>query len=285
MLIVPVGFLLIALDLHLAFSEEYGASETSMFTLKNLSVLGPVYLVSFANFKLYFLFGILLLLTPIAFIKYRICRPVIIVLASYVLMYSLHYRSYYYLLYFKASAFDTARYMLNMIPLISLLFGISAIEGMRILNRKSLFSNYYLRIALIISMTIFFIFSACLSLNTRNEFTREEQSQRVQPVLKTIKFVTEKGEGGWIFTFKPCLYQIYGANDLRIVDLTTILSLDSQVINNILNTGSSYVALNPLDGSIENKERYRQQFEWIYNNTEKSTTEIEGMSIIQLKPL
>lgn len=263
-LLIPCGFSVMALKLLSNYEQEVGAIAANPFDFTNFIALGPALVAALVDPSLYLCFGALLMFTPIVWFWQPAMRSVLLVLAVYLLAYTFHFRSYYFLQSYQANSFDLIRYLMNVSPLIAL-----ASAGATCLlwgMAKPLMPNDSHKSPAIVALGVAVMLSVAFerTINWRSEHTNEEQRLRVQPVLEAIyQAGIHSPQPHWIFTSLPCLFQIYGPPSLGIVDVDVAAELDPSLLNQILAGGQAYAFLTPIDLSAEDRFRYPQRTRWL----------------------
>jgi hypothetical protein len=281
LVIIPILFFqLVFLDLYFNVREEACASANRFFTVKNLFVLGPEYILSLGQFKFYMVFGIVLLTLPVVWYKFQTAKPVIFAFLGYLFMYSAHYRSYYYLQNYATSMWDTVRYMLSMLPVIALLSSICIVYVFSFIC--DIVRLRLIRPLIIGSMIFLCLFSIYTSFQLRTNLTDSEQEEVIKPALCAIKTLINKNNRIWIFTSRPCLYQIYGPRNLNLVDLTMVNKLGNEHLDTILDSAQAYACLTSWDLNPVNVSRYAEQMKWLREKESSTTLMFDGMTIVRL---
>jgi hypothetical protein len=245
--------------------------------------LFPAFLMAFGFWRFYLGFGFLLLLMPICWIKYPRMRGVIIIFVAYLILYSGHWRSYYFTRSLEASIWDTVRYALNILPLFAIVAGacfFTALSGINIgkLHIRGIIGRIVVLLALLLMASNIWI-----SLNLRSELLGEERIGRVLPVRRAIDLMQNLNDSEyWVFTYTPCLFQLYGSPDLNIVDISGI-NRYSEIADEIVRNDRAYACLTPFDRSEQVRTRFPMQSAWLDSNSAETLNQTDEMIIIRLE--
>lgn len=245
------------LDISTAIKEETIDSNGEMISLHNLISLGPVYIKALFNIKYYFIWGAFLVLFPLIFFKNILIRPVIYLFFTYLLVHSSHYRSYYYLLNYTINTNETIRYMIALLPLLSLISAACIFYILKIFHHAI---SKHIKNKSIYILTIIFIITSIIGVDRKNELIKEEQSIYIEPVKSIIEKFDNDIENTWIFTLKPNIFQIY-SEDINIVDIAIIDKIDRKKLENIIEKYKYYLFLSIPDREVNSIKRYNKQFE------------------------
>ncbi|MBS1572998.1 MAG: hypothetical protein JST62_11425 [Bacteroidetes bacterium] len=189
---------------------------TNTFAIQNLELILPKLAISFVKFKYFGITGILLVSSVIwavlfsTKLEYKVFG---VTALSYMLMYSLHYRSFDQVHFGAIGYFDTLRYTTNYFPIGCLCISQLDVPVLR-----------HFRCSMPILVLLFVGFMLIENLCLRKEYSNVEFKQRILPVVVSLKSTTDKD---YILTDVPILFYIYSANR-HIVDikLTSINRID-----------------------------------------------------------
>lgn len=262
--ILPITASLV-LSYSMGLCQVYGDEVTAInlppFSMAYAKTLAPAFLKAILNYKDYSIFGYLLVLLPIVAFKFRKLNGIIFITGAYLLLYSCHWRSYYFLQGQAVTTQDTVRYLLAINPLIVILFGASAyllIEALRqIMNKRFQQFRYVLGIAFILIILL----SAKSSRNEKNALAGFEQRERIDPVLAMLKYMDQNSDRKTIVaTFNTCYFQIYGRPDINVFDFSFISRLPSELLERIFSESEVYGFFFAEDLSAENRKRYSMEY-------------------------
>jgi len=193
------------------------------FSIYFFSKLFPVFVSTLCDWRLFFVVSALL---PIALVK-LIWGPVksplmwypIALFFSYLIIYSLHYRSYYFIKTDVVNEFDTYRYLSHLVPLYSL-FAAAGLHycGTAIKNIPSVHPRIGKALSVCIA-GILLVFSVLQTSNLRSFYSEIEDNNRVGVARSVLGFLQPTDQPYAILTDDVLLYQILGSSKEFLVDL------------------------------------------------------------------
>lgn len=285
-LLLPVGFVLGVLDFSAIYVDELSEVGHAPFALKNMLILLPCFGKLFVTFRLYFAVGLLLVFVPLVWNTRKEMRPTILAFLSFIGLYAAHWRSYYFLETYEAGAWDCVRYSLNVMPLFAIVAASCMLWVLECANKRMAalgLTKGWTRIGLVIGSVGLALWCAAIALGLRGELTKKEQELRVGPVKESIRILTERhGDAFWLFTFEPCIVQIYGRRSLRSADLVTLEYYNDDSLRNIIEGGNAYVLLTDDQGTDEYANRYDFQIDWIRARETTDVYEGRGWKLVRL---
>lgn len=235
------------------------------FSIYFLPKLLPVFLATLFDWRLFFVLSALLPLALVKLIRGPSGSPLmwypIALFFSYLIIYSLHYRSYYFIKTNVVHEFDTYRYLSNLIPLYSLL----AAAGLQYC--WAAFKNVpsaHARIGKGLSVCIAgiaLVFSAVQTSNLRAYYYEIEDSNRVGIVKSVLHFLQPIDHSYAILTDDVLLFQIFGDSTEFLIDLR-VLGHGSglpDLVDLIRGRAVYYIKKPYHDDPIE-RERYSKEF-------------------------
>jgi hypothetical protein len=264
-ILLVIVFALYVVNFNKALSAEENEISNSPFSVKYFLDLMPLFMKSYFYYKWYFFFSVFLIVGFFCMTRTGLAIFPIIIFSSYFLLYTSHYRSYFYVRGGVVNEFETLRYMTNLMSIYSLivgvgLFGIYTISKERIPKIKSLCQfklfKYIFTFALLI--TCFF-----LTQRLRTNFVQDEYYTRIQPVVKTISHFQEV-DNLIIITGESLLFYIYGDENINIIDYASISSdinetdLDRLIDENYV----VYIRKEEEESSLW-KERWKEQYDYL----------------------
>ena len=264
-ILLVIVFALYVVNFNKALSAEENEISNSPFSVKYFLDLMPLFMKSYFYYKWYFFFSVFLTVGFFCMTRTGLAIFPIIIFSSYFLLYTSHYRSYFYVKGGVVNEFETLRYMTNLMSIYSLivgvgLFGIYTISKERIPKIKSLCQfklfKYIFTFALLI--TCFF-----LTQRLRTNFVHDEYYTRIQPVVKTISHFQEV-DNLIIITGESLLFYIYGDENINIIDYASISSdinetdLDRLIDENCV----VYIRKEEEESSLW-KERWKEQYDYL----------------------
>lgn len=136
--------------------------------------------------------------------------------------------------------------------------------------------NKWIRIGFVIGSISIAVWCTKIAFGLREELTKKEQVLRIISVKESIRFLTEKHEVAfWLFTFEPCIVQIYGQRLLRSADLVSLEYYDEESLRNIIERENAYAILTDDQETDEFSKRYKFQTGWIRSH--ETTEVVTGM--------
>jgi len=189
------------------------------FDLKFFGSIFPMFLKSFFNLRWFFIFSYSTII-GVCFIFLRIKKynnflyPVFFFF-SFLLLYSLHYRSYAFVKYGEIHGFETLRYISNLFPFYCFFSGLGLFKIYEKFKPSNLITKPLFFKPFVIIFILLLIFQ---SQNLKFRFSNIELEERITPVKETLKFANN----GIIITNEPLLFQIFGDANVKIIELSCI---------------------------------------------------------------
>jgi hypothetical protein len=199
---------------------ESGDIGAPTFSLRYAFVLIPMFCRAFLTFK-WFGISTVLFLCGVAGIFRRSTRHsgwtvVVGLLFTYFLVYTGHYRSYYYVHFGSVTPFESLRYITNAFPLFAAVTGLGANKvrswGWKIGGRW----RGYDRLVFGGIATVWVLSSVGMTRSLRKEWQEVEWENRIGPVLSTLQKVNASQD--YVVTDLSVIFQVFGASTVRIVD-------------------------------------------------------------------
>lgn len=275
-IIAVLAFAFYVINFNKTLSVEENDISSKSFSIKYFLDLMPLFMKSFFYFKLYFLFSIFLIIGFFYMIRTSLVIFPIIIFSSYFLLYTSHYRSYFYVKGGIINEFETLRYMTNIMSIYSLivgmgLFTIYIIFKERIPKIKSLYQFKLFKYIFTFALLITCLF---LTQRLRSAFVQDEYLTRIQPVIETIDQF-QKVENLIIITGESLLFQIYGSENLNIIDYASISSdiLETDLDKLIEENYVIYLRKDK-EESLLWKERWKKQFDYL--NSKRKVLSYDG---------
>ena len=162
----------------------------------------------------------------------------IIMMLIYLLLYSCHYRGYFFAKYGQVDVFETYRYINNFYYFIPLIFTAFSIKE---------FKTIYIPMALLLMISCF------RTVNMRKDLSDIEQEARFENVYVVADYIERIGKSSVLISDNILLYQNICESDFAVCDITLIDKL------NLDDTINEYYCIFP---NIEYvKERYGLEFD------------------------
>lgn len=182
----------------------------------------PAFIKSFFAFQWFsvfsfFLFGSLIIFFR-RFYTYRLLLYPVALFFFYLILYSVHYRSYYFVHTGAIHEFDTLRYIANLFPFYAILVGFCLGKSGESLAKLAPPSKYPALKAFRITLICLFIgFTLFQSYVIRETFAGVEKVERLAPITETLKVLRSNRDV--ILTDEPLLFQLFGPDNLFVIDL------------------------------------------------------------------
>jgi len=265
---LPVIFLVFlfsafVLKFQTAVEINRGDIGVNPFSLSYFKALAPIFAGSFFDFQWYLVFTPFFLAGIVLGIKKKNEIFPIFIFVFYFVLYTLHYRSYYFTRGLPVMKDEALRYMTSIISVYSIIAGLGIYYLLRWIrkvtgNRPATSVSKSLVVALlviILGVSVFF------TLKCRAYFVEDEYNVRIAPVLKTLEYL--KNKDAVLITSKHILFQIYGNPDLKLIEFCSINNqiLEDEV-DGLIRSGNVYY-LETWDRDAVDEERYKQQYRYI----------------------
>jgi hypothetical protein len=139
---------------------------------------------------------------------------------AYFLVYTGHYRSFYFVHFGTVTPFESLRYIANVFPLFAAVagLGISELRGWR--QRIGGRWRGYDRLVFGGIATVWVLSSVGMTRSLRKEWQEVEWENRIAPVVSTLQNVNASQD--YIVTDLSMVFQVFGASTVRIVDQYSI---------------------------------------------------------------
>lgn len=194
--------------------------ENPTFSIQYMCVLLPVFIKSLLNIKTFgIVFATCVLRLVYMFIhkkmSLRIVLSVILFLA-YLVLYSSHYRGYFFIKEESVSSFETYRYINNFFYLLPIMF---------------ISFNFKHIKQVIISCCIVLAFSLCGTYSLRHTLSGIEHQERFDEVQKVSKYILANSPNSVLVCENILLYQNVCEADFKVCDITLYnkLNIDNNV--------------------------------------------------------
>ncbi len=220
--LAPLFISLIIIAIYLAFIknvfliEQTEASEisTSTFSFYNFFNLVPIFTKALFNIKWFSIHSILLILAFLHIIFSRrnniFLISLIVLYISFFVIYTFHYRSYYFIHFGKVEPFESIRYLNNFFIISSIVISIVICD----LSKNKLFLKIQIPI-LFVLLILSFIFT-----NTgRKNFSSLESEERFNNPRRVLQLLSKNNDNSVLITDNILIFQLLGKNDLNLIDL------------------------------------------------------------------
>lgn len=208
----------------------------------------------------YLLFGGILLL-----MKYKISIVPIIIYLGYLLLYTYHHRSYYFIKGGGVSEIAFVHYMINTILIYSLIGGIGFYHLMNYIIKYKIIKRNIAIYGVISLLTIGLCgLSYYYTYGLRKAYCEDEYITRILPTKKTLDYIDHSNVV--IITSEPLLFQIIGQKSLEVIDLPAIMrSTDANKIDKMIDSKNVYYLDNDIHHNYYDLNRWPYQMEYLKN--------------------
>jgi len=225
--IALASFYLAGIDVAATLRAEVPDVGGFPFSLSFLPKLLPAFLATLFDWRLFLVVSGLLPLALVQMMHKRGGPPLIwypiALFCAYVLVYSLHYRSYYFIKTGAVAEFDTYRYLSHLIPLYSLIAAAGLQYFWVAFKKKVPGTHARIRGGLAVCVAVMaLVFSAVQTSHLRTYYSEIENSNRLNAVKSVLRFLQPIDHPYAILTDDVLLYQILGGSTEFLIDLHDI---------------------------------------------------------------
>jgi hypothetical protein len=226
------------IDIKRTLNDEMNDIGQNPIMFEYFKQIFPIFLTSLTEFSFFSVTGVLFFLGILCLNSYDKNSLILLILSlMYMVMYSIHYRSYYMIHgNFIPKTFDTFRYFTNFYSVI-FLFGAIQITRVRLGSIK-IMNNTRVLIFAILTLIGFNLYSL---LEHKSNFSEEEKVIRITPVKRILSLINENDV---IVTDLPVIFQIYGKPNLYTVDITQMTNFEFKQLDYLSKTKSIWIMLN-----------------------------------------
>ena len=255
-----------------------------------LSKLLPFFLSTLFDFKLFLGLSIFVPIAVYAAIKRASTTKLIwypiILFGMYLLIYSFHYRSYYFIRTGDVTEFDTYRYLSNLMPLYALLLAGGIQYCLVLFSFVHSQSHRARQFVLVLFVGFAIILSWTQSSQSKTHFTEIEKNNRLDIVNAVLQLTRNVNQPYAILTDDVLLYQIWGDGTEFMIDLR---SMDSDkglaTLTKILNERTVFFVKKPYQDEAIERNRYLKIFDYLETlETEKLLQDPEGRFAVYALP-
>lgn len=284
--IAPLLFAILACILFYHYYIDINASNRAEltdasgypFNFDYIYILLPLFIKSYLTFEWYFIFTYLLFIGIILIlIKYRKHKNFISILSLfliYLFIYTIHYRSYYFVKSNNASTFETLRYISNFFPLYCIIAGLPMYYLFDFFRRKFIRNNLLFKIITFIVITSLVLLLAAQSQLLKSEFSKIENDNRIIPVTMTIKALRDTDI---LVTDEPLLFQIFADPSFSIVDLYSLGKyFHKSDLEKLVKNKNVFYLKKPFHSENIQIERHPNSFKIINELKQQSVIDVRG---------
>jgi len=224
-IIFPISLSIIIIAIYLCFIKNVFSIEqneaidisTSTFSFVNFLKLVPIFTKALFRMKWFGIHSILFVLAILYIIFYKrdniLLVSLIVLYISFFAIYTLHYRSYYFINFGKVAPFESLRYLNNFFLVSTIIIAIILSE----LIKNKRFEKISVSL-----LSIVLLFSVISTIKLRKNFSDIEQVQRFENPEKVLKFLSFKNDSSTLITDNILIFQLLGSKDLNLVDLNCL---------------------------------------------------------------
>jgi hypothetical protein len=233
------------------------------FSFSYFKALAPIFAASFFNFQWYLVYTLFFLGGIVFGLKKKKGIFTILTFVFYFVLYTLHYRSYYFTRGIAATMDEALRYMTSIISVYALIAGLGIYALWQLIKTSKLIKTYAFAGKSILSALAIFTLAAAIvfTFKARTYFVEDEHNVRIAPVLKTLEYL--KNKDSVIITSEHILFQIYGNPDLFLIDFSSIENqVSREKVDEFIQNKDVYY-LETMDRTRVGEERYQRQYKYI----------------------
>lgn len=266
--IVLAVFFVVVIDVAETIRAEIPDVEGFPFSPLFLSKLLPVFLSTLIDLQLFLGLSVFVPIAVYAAAKRtpttRLIQYPVILFGMYLLIYSLHYRSYYFIRTGDVAEFDTYRYLAHLIPLYALVVAGGIQYCLGLVNFLPKPSQRVRQEVLALFVGIAIILSWMQSSKLKTHFSEIEKTNRLDVVHAVLQLTKGVNHPYAILTDDVLLYQIWGDGTEFMIDLS---SMDSDrglaTLTEILHDRTVYYVKKPYQDEPIERNRYLKIFQYL----------------------
>ncbi len=257
---------------------ETGDIGAPTFSVRYSLVLIPLFCKALLTFK-WFSISTVLFLCGVAAMFRRSTRHsgwtvVIGLFFAYFLVYTGHYRSFYFVHYGTVTPFESLRYITNPFPLFAAVTGLGTNE-VRGWRRKIGGWWRYDRLVFGGIATVWVLSSVGMARSLRREWQEVEWENRIAPVVSTLQNVNVSRD--YIVTELSMVFQVFGASTVRIVDQYSVgTAIPSNVLVQSLKEARTVWWLRRNGANDEDMKRYPDFYRFVQQYDPRDCARVPG---------
>lgn len=212
-IVIILIYLIFIQNVFLIEKTESAEISTLTFSLSNLTSLIPIFIKALMDFR-WFNIYLIIFIPSIIFLLFNWKRrpfqvSILLLYFSYFFIYTLHYRSYYYVHFGDIKPFEALRYLNNFFVISTLIISFFLYKLLNIPSLKNI---------IIPIVSVLLVVSFINTLLLRKEFSEMEKENRFSNPSLVLKYLSEKGNFVLI-TDNILIFQLLGDEDLELIDL------------------------------------------------------------------
>lgn len=214
--IICIFYLLFLQNVFAIESIESQDIGNSTFRFEYFIALAPYFLQSLLSMENFSILGYIFiaLLVPLLQKECFMRTALLSLFIAYFLLYSSHYRGYFFVKYDEISLFETFRYLNNFFYIIPLLISAYIIE--KLSTEKITIKKIKYVYCSVILLALFSLFT---TFSLRNEYSQLEYDMRIESTQTIVDSLNSKHEKYWIVTETPLVYQNLYTSDIQLYDM------------------------------------------------------------------
>ncbi len=266
----------------LEIEREYAIGNS--FQLKFFIPLFKMFLKGFSNFQWFYFYSIFCIIGILLIIFDAKNNPLLlyplIIFFVFIVINSIHHRSYYFVRSGEVSAFDSLRHINMLSPFFSIVSGYGIFRlfeflSCKIVRKNKLRAYVYPIIALIL------IHLLILGYSTRNELIAIEKHNRIEPVSVLLESVDQ--EKDVVITDQSILLHNYCQESLTIIELTALGEYVSEdEVNDLLKKSNIYFLWKGYFNESVFRERYKNSIDIVERFKLTEVAEGDGYEVLKL---
>ena len=285
MFLIGVGFYYVyILDIPSSLEVERNYAIGNSFQVKFFLPLFTMFLKGFSTFRWFYFFG-LFVIVGIAFVfsdlknNPLILYPLIIFII-FILINSIHHRSYYFVRSGSVSAFDSLRHINMLSPFFAIICGygiyklIEFVKSFNIIRGKLILFVYPIVISLFIHLLI-------LTYITRKDLIDIEQSNRIIPISELLNSVDQNND--IVITDQSILLHNFCQENLTIIEFTALgNSINEHEIRTLLKKSDIFFLWKEYFNESIFRNRYKNSIETLEKFNLSEVSEGDGFEVLKL---
>jgi len=285
MFLIGIGlYYVYILDIPSSLEVERDYAIGNSFQLKFFLPLFTMFIKGFSTFSWFYFFGLFVIVGIIfAFSDIKknplLLYPLIIFIV-FILINSIHHRSYYFVRSGAVSAFDSLRHINMLSPFFAIISGygiyklIDFVKSLNIIRGKLVLIIYPVVISLFIHLFI-------LTYITRKDLIEIEQSNRIIPISELLKFVDQNNDV--VITDQSILLHNYCQENLTIIEFTALGNhINEDEIRTLLKKSDIYFLWKEYFNESIFRNRYKNSIETLEKFNLSEVSEGDGFEVLKL---
>lgn len=273
------------LDVPMSIKVESDYAIGYPFQLKFFLPLFQMFIDGFATYKWFYIYGIFLII-GIIFIPFNIKRNPLILYPAFILILflminSVHHRSYYFVRSGVVTAFDSLRHINMLSPFFAIVTGYGIFRLIQLIKERN-FLKGKINVVFYILTFLMSIHLLFLTYQSRVDLIEIEKHNRILPISTLIQSINQ--EEDIVITDQSILLQNYCEPNLRIIEFTALGDIISnEQINSLMQENRIFLLWKDYFNEDVFRNRYKHSFETLDQINKSVVRNCEGFQIIELK--